>query len=82
MQKSTLWRHSSTIAIIGFTVFLSVLFLMHFVHSRTDYRQVYGWDCWYYTTHLYTGFDVLAYNCCERNTDRSSDPTKTAVIAG
>ncbi len=38
MEKSTSKRYYATIAIIGFTVFLSVLFLMHFVHSPTDCR--------------------------------------------
>lgn len=34
MEKSTSKRYYSTIAIMGFTVFLSVLFLMHFVHPE------------------------------------------------
>ena len=39
MEKSTSKRYYSIIAIIGFTIFLSVLFLMHFVHTEFTFSN-------------------------------------------
>ncbi|UCE37466.1 MAG: DUF998 domain-containing protein [Thermoplasmata archaeon] len=51
-DKKNSWRVPSTIALIGFTVFLSIIFLMHFIHPELSFsshyvseyaNEEYGW---------------------------------------